>query len=328
MVTVNTIQVDPALINSSCAWSSSLQQLLELYESPYTGAITTRTATQDGFPENDIHTVVFHAGMTTTLNSYGYSPHPLSQYLVWVEDILKTHPSNKKPVIISITASEPLTLALMIQAVQDLRKRLRDDVNSTSQIAVELNTSCPNIPKAAPSGYLIKSLKPLIQSLADAHAADPTLTIGLKLPPYVYKDQFTEVVEVLQSLDVEARTSGSGRCPISFLTCTNTLGNSLLFAEETTSSATDGFALPTDTGGLAGQSLHPLALGNVYTFKELLTSSADDYPGLKGVKIIGVGGVTDKAALRRMQNAGADVVGCATLFGKEGVQAFEMLSRE
>jgi len=265
--------------------------------------------------------------MTTTLNSYGYSPHPLSLYLTWVEDILKSHPSTRKPIIISITASEPTTLSLMIQAIQNLRKKLSDNEGATSKIAIELNTSCPNIPKAAPSGYLLTALKPLIQTLADAHSADPTLTIGLKLPPYVYKDQFTEVIAVLQNLEVEARTSSSKACPVSFLTSTNTLGNSLLFSEETSSGTNEELALPTGTGGLAGDSLHPLALGNVYTFKNLL-SSADDYPGLKDIKIIGVGGVTDKAALRRMKNAGADIIGCATLFGKEGVRAFEILSRE
>jgi len=48
--------------------------------------------------------------------------------------------------------------------------------------------------------------------------------------------------------------------------------------------------------------------------------------GLGDVRIIGVGGVTSKEAAARMRQAGADVVGCATLLGKEGIQAFEMLS--
>jgi hypothetical protein len=57
MVVINSIEVSPPLLNSSCAWSSSLQDLQALYDSPYTGAITTRTATQDGFSENDTHIV-------------------------------------------------------------------------------------------------------------------------------------------------------------------------------------------------------------------------------------------------------------------------------
>jgi hypothetical protein len=57
MVQINSIHVSPPLLNSSCAWSSDLAQLKALYDSPYTGAITTRTATLSGYMENHTHTV-------------------------------------------------------------------------------------------------------------------------------------------------------------------------------------------------------------------------------------------------------------------------------
>ncbi len=57
MVLINTIEIEPPLLNSSCAWSSDLNQLAALYESPYTGGITTRSATLEGFKEDDSHTV-------------------------------------------------------------------------------------------------------------------------------------------------------------------------------------------------------------------------------------------------------------------------------
>jgi dihydroorotate dehydrogenase (fumarate) len=57
MVALNSIDISPPLLNSSCAWSSDLCQLGDLYTSIYTGAITTRTATVDGFQEDDNHTV-------------------------------------------------------------------------------------------------------------------------------------------------------------------------------------------------------------------------------------------------------------------------------
>lgn len=57
MVLINTIEINPQLLNSSCAWSSDLAQLTALYESPYTGAITTRSATLEGFKEDVRHTV-------------------------------------------------------------------------------------------------------------------------------------------------------------------------------------------------------------------------------------------------------------------------------
>jgi dihydroorotate dehydrogenase (fumarate) len=57
MVLLNNIEINPPILNSSCAWSSDLRQLTGLYESPYTGAITTRTATLHGFAEDASHTV-------------------------------------------------------------------------------------------------------------------------------------------------------------------------------------------------------------------------------------------------------------------------------
>jgi dihydroorotate dehydrogenase (fumarate) len=87
------------------------------------------------------------------------------------------------------------------------------------------------------------------------------------------------------------------------------------------------FALSTVLGGLAGEALHPLALGNVYRFSQSLKGLKKDHSPASRIKIIGVGGVTSKEARERMIKAGADVVACATLFGREGVKAFEILSR-
>ena len=105
------------------------------------------------------------------------------------------------------------------------------------------------------------------------------------------------------------------RTPFAFITCTNTLGNSLLFSDQTAQDeSTDGrdFALPTPLGGLAGEALHSLALGNVYSFHKLLhLERPKEYDGLETIVIIGVGGVTSKQAAARMTKAGAGVIGCA-----------------
>ncbi|KAH9486698.1 putative dihydroorotate dehydrogenase A (fumarate) [Psilocybe cubensis] len=318
MVLLHVLDINPPLLNSSCAWSSNLQQLTELYESPYTGAVTTRTATLLGFKEDNNHTVAFHVEALTTINSYGYSPHPLTEYIEWVKDILISHPLSTKPIIISITASDPQTLAEMVNSIQTLREVLQDGKIGNARIGIELTHRVQISPIPHP--------RATVSVLTAAYAKDNTLTIGLKLPPYVHKDQFAEVFAVLQSLQNSARYNGSA---ISFLTCTNTLGNSLLFSEQSISTieSKNEFAVPTGLGGLAGESLHPLALGNVYAFKKLISSQSGAHAALGNIKIIGVGGVTSKAAVERMTKAGADFVGCATLFGKEGVHAFEILGK-
>ncbi|KAG6887868.1 hypothetical protein C0992_010435 [Termitomyces sp. T32_za158] len=333
MVKIHTLNITPALINSSCAWASDLEQLTELYSSSFTGAVTTRTATLEGFQEGPTHTVAFvnSDSNVTSINSYGYSPHPLSVYLAWVKELLlKSENGPKKPFIISVTSSDPAKLRRMVQDIQHLRMEFVNTAQSF--IGIELNTSCPNIPDSPPTGYAFSSLFPLLTVLKEEYAKDPTLTIGLKLPPFVYHDQFNAVIKGIKDLCLSDDISGTvPACPIAFFTCTNTLGNSLLFTEQSTRPPMEGekispFAVPTGLGGLAGDALHALALGNVYTFSKILDEMGN--PSLKRIAIIGVGGVTSTAAAERMRKAGAAVVGCATLLGKEGMKAFEIIAGE
>ncbi|VDC02031.1 unnamed protein product [Peniophora sp. CBMAI 1063] len=335
MTSIERLRIDPPLINSSCPWASEKDQLQGLFDCPHIGAVTTRTATLLGFPENDEHGVVFTRDRLSSQNSYGYSPHPLAWYVDVVKSILAAAPSgSKKPFILSITTSSPGTLDTMLGMIQALRADLRDSEGSNSLIAVELNTSCPNIRGAPPPAYTPSTLKPLLQVLARHYEKDPTLTIGLKLAPYTYQTQFDALVDLLESL-VQAGANGR-TSPIAFLTSTNTLGQTLLFDDQTTrelSPSTFGkgpgegatqLALPTPLGGLAGESIHALSLGNVYSFRRLLDAHQD--AALRDIQIIGVGGVTSREALARMRVAGASVVACATFLGREGLRAFEILS--
>ncbi|KAJ3913540.1 hypothetical protein F5877DRAFT_93160 [Lentinula edodes] len=313
MAQIGSITISPALINTACVWASNLDQLQDLHSSPYTGAVTTRTSTLKGYNEISSCGVVFANSSTSSLNSYGYSPLPLSSYIRWVKEILSdaVASSNVKPIkpfILSITACSAEELSSMIALVQDLRSTPK----FAPLVAIELNTSCPNVSSASPSGYIPSSIYPLLGVLSETHTQDKSLTIGLKLPPYTYRGQ---------------------RNSFAFLTCTNTLGNSLLFPEqviETLATANElrdiEFAVPTAVGGLAGDAIHALSLGNVYTFHRLLHEENHSGDGLRGISIFGVGGVTSPAALTRMRKAGASVVGVATLLGKEGVNAFELLS--
>ncbi|KIL70593.1 hypothetical protein M378DRAFT_66857 [Amanita muscaria Koide BX008] len=322
---INTIHISPPFINSSCAWSSDYHQLKDLYDCEYTGAVTTRTATLNGFKEDETHTVRFTTSTISTINSYGYSPYPLSTYLSWIEEILTSDPAPRhKPFIVSITSSDMDTLQTLVQLIQHLRRKLRDVVigHKNPPIAIEFNTSCPNIPNVSPPAYTASSLSSILTVLAHEYSEDRTLTIGLKLPPYVYREQFQATLDAIRSVCIRT-DSGTEVCPIAFLTCVNTLGNSLLYPDQVETDAVE-YAVPTALGGLGGELMHPLALGNVYTFGELLNKE-DNLSPLRSIKLFGVGGVTSKAAAQRMFKAGASCVGCATFFGKEGVQAFRKL---
>jgi len=341
MAQIGSILISPPLINTSCAWASEFNQLRELYDCPYIGAITTRTATLNGFVEDGSQTVTFMKDSLSSLNSYGYSPNPLASYLSWVYALLTTPTamgdSPSKPIIISITASTPEDLHEILTRIQALRDKLRDEHRSSSSkatvdpstlLAIELNTSCPNIKDHPPAAYSFSTLSPLLEVFASFFARDHSFTIGLKLPPYLYSTLFDDVVRELEKYSVPSSAASAGPTanPFAFLTCTNTLGSSLLFPEqvEVAAPGAGDFALPIPHGGLAGEAIHALALGNIYAFSQRLASHLD--PSLKSISLIGAGGVTSPEAVERMHAAGAKVVGCATVLGKEGVGVFRKLS--
>lgn len=248
--------------------------------------------------------------------------------------------NSTKPFIISVTSSSPVSLASMLDSIQGLRAKLRDGEGTISRIGIELNTSCPNIKGSPPPAYHMAILTPILDVLARYFRDDPTLVIGLKLPPYVYSTQFDELLQCIATFSRPDPSDESRRVsPFAFLTSTNTLGQTLFFAEQavplsaSAAAASDdgkvtatptGFALPTALGGMAGEALHPLALGNVYTLRRLL--DAHEEISLHEISIIGVGGVTTREAHIRMRRAGASVVACATILVHSGAGVFERLS--
>ncbi|KAG8824720.1 dihydroorotate dehydrogenase [Serendipita sp. 401] len=327
------LRIEPPLLNSACPWASTREDLQALFDSSSTGAVTTRTATLNGFEEDaKVHQVAFNAAQNTSLNSYGYSPYPLSNYIAWVKDILTSGVLGpKKPFIISITSSHPSELRTMLGMIQDLRRSIaRDSFSGTSSgeyqsiIGVELNTSCPNIPDKPPPAYapLSREFLDLLKPMAEMGNEDESLVLGLKLPPYVYRRQMIELVEAVATF----ANAETGRCPFRFFTCTNTLGGCVMFQDQTgsiTDQDANPLALPTKYGGLAGEPLHSLALGNVMSFKEILTQHPIEE--VRQIGIIGVGGVTSPEAYRRMLKAGATAVACATALGVHGVGVFDQL---
>jgi len=206
----------------------------------------------------------------------------------------------------------------MLERIQYLRAELKDtDPNAVSvRVGVELNTSCPNIPDAPPPAYDPERLRPLLDVLASHWGKDNTFVLGLKLAPFVYRLQQAQLVDLVASY-----STPEGKNPFAFFTCINTLGNCVMYKEN----VHDVLALPGKFGGLGGMSIHYLALGNVIGFKEILEAHAD--VGVKGIGIIGVGGVVNRDGYKRVIAAGADAVACATALGMEGVAIFEKLSR-
>lgn len=302
--------IDPPIMNSSSPWASEASQILDLYRCDSTGAVVTRTSMPNGFPENkSVHMHAFQVtgNSTTSFNTYGFSPHLLSYYL---ETIMKIYSDEtivkSKPFIVSIGGSTE-ELGLCIEQIQARRDFLKHSPGR--EICVELNLSCPNIPDHPPPSYDSASLHQIISKVVvPATVKDSSLVMGLKITPFTYTQQFTDLCQVL----TDPENVVQGQSPITYIAATNTLGGTLPLTEE-------GPLLPgSGLGGMAGHSIHALSLGTVSTLRKHLNA----HKATQHIKIIGIGGVSDAEGAERMRQCGADAVGVATALGVQGIDVF------
>ncbi|KAH6604816.1 hypothetical protein Trco_006523 [Trichoderma cornu-damae] len=341
----------PPLLNSASPWATTEAHLRALLLCPSTGAVTTRTSLLDGFPHDpERHRYAFFDPATgapvpgtfsgppedsntnvvadanaqqqplATLNTLGYSPLPLSQYLAIISSLAPAaaSPSASAPpktFIISVTGSpaEIPTCHGLISAFSS---------SCPFPLAMEINLSCPNIANLPPPAYSSSSL----MSYLDALPSETPIPVGIKIPPYTHAGQFDTLVSSLLGSESEwAPASASAPASkLSFITATNTLGSCLLLDSPNSSSGYQETLPGEGIGGMAGPPLHPLALGNVAALRRRF----DADPRLRHLDIIGVGGVYNGEGYRRMRRVGASAVGIATALGRQGVQVFASLEKD
>ncbi|KAL5594389.1 hypothetical protein BROUX41_001324 [Berkeleyomyces rouxiae] len=319
----------PPILNSASPWATDLSCLEPLYASPSTGAITTRTCTLDGFSHDDnAHRYLFfspsspgqHTGSlsasspilpfppsapsatSASLNTLGYSPHPLETYLSYIRSLVETCAPATKPIILSVTGT-PADIHARYTALHALQTELG---TRAPPLALEINLSCPNICGAPPPAYDAAALQGYLAALP----APPALPVGIKTPPYTHAGQFAMLRDALRAADAGAK--------LAFVTATNTLGGCVAL------DAGGESVLGPMAGGMAGPPLHLLALGNVQAIRALL----DADPELSGIDVIGVGGVSDVEGYRRMRAAGARFVAMATAVGQRGIAVFDDIASE
>ena len=362
-------KIDPPVLNSASPWATTFEDIQTLLECPYTGAVTTRTCTLEGFADTpSLHQFVFFDprdnstsgyknrsfnasdNQTGSLNTLGYSPLPLRQYLSIIQMLTqeKKHPLSplslqdklnpnakdqiliQKPIIISVTGSPD-------EVVQAWRLITYTIDEYQAKLCMEINLSCPNIPNAPPPAYDASALFDYLRRINDAIVEHSNknlqgerraryVPLGIKLSPYTFQRQYEDLISaLLKSCSRQGPSPNYEiQCPISFITTTNTLGSSLLMDHVEGSSEYRATLLSTSNqgiGGLGGTPIHPLSLGNVHTLRKLL----DKHPELSSIDIIGVGGVCDAAGMARMRAAGAVAVGVATALGRDGVGVFEKI---
>jgi dihydroorotate dehydrogenase (fumarate) len=255
-------------------------------------------------------------GETNSLNTLGYSPIALTKYFSILRDLLETEQLNgpsSKPWIFSVTGtSEDVARCYHYISLYSH--------TYTYNLKMEVNLSCPNIPGKPPPAYDGSALREYIDAISDIMKVVETVgvnprsvQVGIKTPPYTYSAQFQSLISALEA----ASMSQLGN-PISFITATNTLGSCLVV--DSAGQPALGSSTGEGIGGMAGDALHPIALGNVKTIRRMLDESPCE--DVRRIEIIGVGGVKDAAGYKRMRGVGASVVGVGTALGREGVDVF------
>jgi dihydroorotate dehydrogenase (fumarate) len=314
---------DPPLLNSANPWATTIDDLRKLYNCPYTGAVTTRTNTLGGFAHNgEIHQYCFFdahnlcciqkegycTNSSSSLNTLGYSPLPLSETIKNVETVVREAEGKMgaKAFILSVTGT-PEELQECHGMIVELQKAIPD-----TPLYMEVNLSCPNITGKPPPSYSVDALKEYLLALKTARATSHNgggVAVGIKTPPYSNPDNF----KILESALLHCADNGP---PITFISATNTLGCSLVLDGESPAlHSADGLGI----GGMAGAALHPLALGNVKLLRQML----DSQKSLEEIYVIGIGGVSDAPGYHRMKSVEAAAVGVGTAFGRKGIAVFK-----
>lgn len=222
-----------------------------------------------------------------SINSMGLPNLGLKAY---IEMMPKLKALTRKPIVASLAGMKPDDFPILTKAFQE------SEVD-----VIELNFSCPNLKGKPQIGYDFEMTERLLKDLFALGGNKP---MGIKLPPYFDPAHWDSAAAIFKKF------------PITFLTCINSVGNTLIIdpvTEKPLIRPKGGF------GGLGGEFIKPVALANVRAFSQLLGER---------MQIIGVGGIATGTDAFEFLLCGADAVQVGTVFMKEGPACFERIDRE
>lgn len=270
------------LMNASGPKCTTAEELNIIGQSQ-AAAIVTKSCTfeaRQGNPEPRYRDLPLGSIQSMGLPNLGYQA-----YL----DMVPTLKAMGKPVVISISGFSIAENRTMVTAFQQSDADL-----------LEVNFSCPNIPGKPQIAYDFEQTEAALSQLCQLGDKP----IGIKLAPYFDMSHFESMAAIIK------------RYPVKFITCVNSIGNTLVIDPETESPVIKpkgGY------GGLCGDYIKPIGLANVRAFRQLL---GDD------IGIIGVGGIKTGTDAFEYLLAGADAVQIATCFEKEGPACFLRIEQE
>ena len=274
----------------SCIWNASgvncrtIEDLHNLDACPDTAVVLSKSCTANYRDGNPLPRYFENSPMTFSINSSGLPNMGYLEYDKIATDI-------KKPYFISVAGLKKDTNVKMIS-------KLSSNPNISG---IELNLSCPNIIGKPQIGYDFEAMDNLLKEVK-AVIHSPTITFGVKMPPYFDISHWETSAKILNRYDLD------------FITCINSLGNGLVIDTESESvviKPKNGF------GGIGGIGIKPIALSNVNKFYRLTNSS-----------IIGCGGIRNGEDAFHHILAGASAIQIGTQFKSEGFGCFKRILNE
>lgn len=281
--TVGGLRLNNCIYNAAGVWDTTKAQLDELANNKWCGGIVTKSITVDERKGNEYPKYYFADGYS--INSNGLENKGFSYYK-----------SNK-----------PKTTAYFYSIgglSNDERKHIYTEYQHETGSGIELNLSCPNLGNAGPA-YNPHTLEDFLQTFFEK---DSYHQIGLKLPPYYFKEQFEDVGEIISQYP-----------QIKFITCINSIPNCLDFDINNNIPTIKPHA---GYGGLGGKAILSLGLANVNRFSTYFISNKLD------IDIVGCGGVTSGQDVYKYLLAGANAVQVGTYLWENGPNVFESLTKE
>lgn len=142
-----------------------------------------------------------------SINSMGLPNHGYKAYLDYAAKLKAKNP--EKPIVTSIVGFSPDDFLMLIEAFQQ-------DKNVD---ILEVNLSCPNVVGKPQIAYDFETTDELLAKIFAIY--DGEKPIGFKLPPYFDPVHTQMMADIL------------GKYPVDFITCINSVGNTLIIDPET-----------------------------------------------------------------------------------------------
>lgn len=196
-----------------------------------------------------------------------------------------------KPVIASIVGMKPEDFPTIVEAFE----------SRGAAKALEINLSCPNVVGKPQIAYDFDDTRAILEKVCKLKK---NTAFGIKLPPYFDFAHYESMAAILRDF------------PIDFITCVNSVGNTLVLDPTThrpVIKPKGGF------GWLGGAMIKPVALANARKFYELLGDQ---------IQVVGCGGIVNGVDAYEYSLCGASAIQIGTEYDREGNSVFGRVKTE